>query len=188
MELPEYIQHIYNKSECLYTRKEVDEALDSMARQIHNKISDKNPVLLCVMIGGLVPTGNLLPRLDFPLELNYIHATRYNGDLRGGEITWKMEAGTDLIGRTVLIVDDILDEGLTLAAVVNYCKNSGAKEVYTAVLVDKQNARHPEGISRADVTGLYVGNRYVFGYGLDYKEYLRNAPGIFVIPGEYENS
>ncbi|MFX4404768.1 phosphoribosyltransferase family protein, partial [Acinetobacter baumannii] len=78
------------------------------ARQIHNKLKNKNPVLLCVMIGGLVPTGNLLPRLDFPLELNYIHATRYRGETTGSELMWKVGVATDLTERTVLIVDDIL--------------------------------------------------------------------------------
>ena len=186
MEIPRNIQKIYDQSECLYTREAVESALDRMATDIHSALADKNPLLLCVMIGGLVPTGNLLPRLDFPLELHYVHATRYQGETRGSELHWKVRPDFKLDDRTVLIIDDILDGGLTLSAIVDHCRHQGAREVYTAVLVDKQGVRLPNGLPHADFVGLEVDDRYVFGYGMDYKEYLRNAPGIFVVPKEYE--
>ena len=186
MEIPEHIKRIYHDAECLYSKTDVEDALDRMATAIHEKLSDQNPLLLCVMIGGLVPTGNLLPRLDFPLELHYVHATRYKSGTAGGELTWKVKPEYSLEGRTVLIVDDILDGGITLQAIVEHCKSKGAKAVYTAVLADKVGKRVPGGLDNADFTGLEVDDRYIFGYGMDYQEYLRNAPGIFVIPKEYE--
>lgn len=186
MEIPSHIRQVYNDSECLFSKQEVEVALDAMAQEIHGVLSEQNPLLLCVMIGGLIPTGNLLTRLDFPLELNYVHATRYHGETRGGNIHWKVRPEYDLANRTVLIVDDILDGGLTLQAIVDHCNAYNAKKVYTAVLVDKETKRLEGGLPQANFTGLRVDDRYVFGYGMDYQEYLRNAPGIFVVPKEYE--
>jgi hypoxanthine phosphoribosyltransferase len=186
MELPEHIKQVYHDSECLFSKQEVELALEQMAQAIHAVLAETNPLLLCVMIGGLVPTGNLLPRLDFPLELNYIHATRYQGATSGGDIHWKVRPEDELNGRTILIIDDILDGGLTLQAIVDHCYAKQAKNVYTAVLVDKQTNRVPGGLEKADFTGLVVDDRYVFGYGMDYQNYLRNAPGIFVVPKAYE--
>lgn len=86
MTLPSHIIDVYNHSECLYSKEEVEQALDRMAKDIHQLLSGTNPILLCVLIGGIVPIGNLLPRLDFPLELHYVHATRYLGKTEGGEL------------------------------------------------------------------------------------------------------
>ena len=179
--IPQDIKEVYQRATCLFSREEVELAIDTMAQKIHQKISHENPVLLCVMIGGLVPMGSLLLRLDFPLELHYVHATRYRGETKGGNLHWKASPSFNIEGRTVLIVDDILDGGLTLSAIVDYCKEQGAKKVLTAVLVDKEHVREPGGLEKADFCGLNVEDRYIFGYGMDYKEYLRNAPGIFVV-------
>jgi hypoxanthine phosphoribosyltransferase len=186
MTIPDKIQEVYNKSTQLFTTEEVNAAMDQMALDIHEAIHDKNPVLLCVMIGGLVLMGNLLPRLDFPLEVDYVHATRYRGALSGGDIQWKVKPGADLKDRTVLIVEDILDGGITLAAIVEQVKAMGAKTVLTAVLLDKYQKRVENGLSHADFVGLKVEDHYIFGYGLDYNNYLRNAPGIFVVAPEHE--
>ncbi len=186
MTIPSKIQDVYKKSFRLFTTEQVEAALDRMAQDIHQKLHDKNPVLLCVMIGGLVPMGNLLPRLDFPLEVDYVHATRYRGEITAGELHWKVRPCTDLKGRTVLVVDDILDGGITLAAIIAEVKNLGAKDVFSAVLVDKYQKRVENGLSHADFVGLEIEDHYIFGYGMDYNEYLRNAPGIFVVAPEHE--
>lgn len=186
MTLPSKIKEVYEKSSCLFTTNEVEAALDRMAIKIHEKLQDQNPVLVCVMVGGLVPLGNLLPRLDFPLEVDYVHATRYRGDITGGEIHWKVKPSVNLKDRTVLIVDDILDGGITLAAIIAEIKALGAAEVYTAVLVDKYRKRVVNGLQKADFVGLEVDDHYIFGYGMDYNEYLRNAPGIFVVHPDHE--
>lgn len=186
MSIPSKIKEVYEKSHSLYTTKEVEAALDKMASAIHEVLHNENPVLLCVMIGGMVPMGNLLPRLDFPLEVDYVHATRYKGDIRAGELFWKVKPSISLEGRTVLVVDDILDGGITLAAIIEEVKKMGARAVYSAVLVDKHHTRDKEGLKKADFTGLEVDDHYIFGYGMDYNEYLRNAPGIFVVSPEHE--
>lgn len=186
MTIPGLIKDVYARSTCLYTTEEVEAALDRMAMEIHEKLEDKNPVVLCVMIGGMVPLGNLLIRLDFPLEVDYVHATRYQGDIAGGDLHWKVKPSIDLQDRTVLVVDDILDGGVTLAAIIETVKAAGAKEVYSAVLVDKHHKRVEHGLKHADFVGLEVDDHYVFGYGMDYNEYLRNAPGIFVVHPDHE--
>lgn len=186
MTMPEKIKQVYENATCLFTTAEIEMALDRMAIQIHQKLQDKNPIILCVMIGGLVPLGNLLPRLDFPLEVDYVHATRYLGEMEGGELYWKVRPTIDLKGRTVLIMDDILDGGVTLAAIINEVKLMGASEVFSAVLVDKHQKRVENGLKHADFVGLKIDDHYIFGYGMDYKEYLRNAPGIFIVAKEHQ--
>lgn len=186
MSIPNKIKEVYEKSTCLFTPQEIEAALDSMAIEIHQKLHDKNPILLGVMVGGLIPLGNLLPRLDFPLEVDYIHATRYGGETKGGKLTWKAKPSLNLEGRTVLIVDDILDGGLTLSAIIEELNNFGAKEIYSAVLVDKHHQRDHNGLKKADFTGLEVDDHFIFGFGMDYNGYLRNAPGIFVVSPEHE--
>lgn len=181
MSIPAKIKQVYERSSCLYTTHEVEAALDRMAKQIHEEMEDKNPLILCVMIGGMIPMANLLLRLDFPLEVDYVHATRYNGEITGGDLQWKVKPSSNLNGRTVLVVDDILDGGLTLAAIIAEIKQQGADQVYSAVLVDKHHKRVPGGLQKADFVGLEVDDHYIFGYGMDYNEYLRNAPGIFVV-------
>lgn len=186
MLIPEKIKQVYEQSTCLYTTKEVEAALDRMAIKINQQLKDKNPVIMCVMVGGLVPMGNLLPRLNFPLEVDYVHATRYRGETRGGSLQWKVRPSLDLSGRTVLVVDDILDGGVTLAAILAEIRLMGADEVYSAVLVDKHHKRVENGLKHADFVGIEVDDHYIFGYGMDYNEYLRNAPGIFVVAAEHE--
>jgi hypoxanthine phosphoribosyltransferase len=131
------------------------------------------------MNGGVVPFGRLVSRMDFPLQLDYCHATRYRGDTQGGDLHWLKEPSESLTDRAVLIVDDILDEGYTLQALTEACAVQGAASVHTAVLAVK---RHDRGVGlQADFWALEVEDRYVFGYGMDYKDYLRNAPGIFAV-------
>ncbi len=186
MHIPTHIEKIYKTSTCLFSSEQVSSALDKMADEIHSELCDKNPVVLCVMIGGMVPLGNLLLRLDFPLEVDYVHATRYKGATKGGELSWRAKPSVSLAGRNVLVVDDILDGGITLAAIIQYCREQGAEEVLSAVLVDKETSRDENGLAKADFTGLCVEDRFIFGYGMDYNEYLRNAPGIFVVAPEFE--
>lgn len=184
--LPNDIREVFSKATCLYSKTEVEAALDRMATEISHELSHSNPIFLCVVVGGIVAMGNLLPRLDFPLEVDYIHATRYRNTTRGHEIQWKAEPNTNLKGRTVVVVDDILDGGITLQEIMSYCNKQHAAQIYTAILVDKESARLDGGCPKADFTGLCVDNHYVFGYGMDYKGYLRNAPGIYVVAPEHE--
>jgi hypoxanthine phosphoribosyltransferase len=187
MQLPSHIRDVYKKARCLYTTTEVNQALEKMADAIQARCEHSNPIILCVMVGGLVPLGNLLPRLNFPLEVDYVHATRYQGEIRGGELKWLHTPTLPLQDRCVVIVDDILDGGVTLKAIIEYCEAEGATEVLSAVLVEKKDSREQSGLQQADFSGMVVDNHYVFGYGMDYKGYLRNAPGVYVVAAEHES-
>ena len=174
------IAAIQASAECIHDAAAVQQTLDHMADAIATAMADSLPVVLCVMNGGLIMAGHLLTRLTFPLEIDYLQATRYQGDTRGAEVEWVCKPRLSLQGRTVLIVDDILDEGNTLAAVLEYCRQAGATRVWSAVLVTKRHDRLVTGIT-ADFVGLEVEDRYVFGFGMDYKGYLRNLNGIYAL-------
>lgn len=178
---PQEAQQVYDEAECLFDRAQVEAAITRLAAAITQRLAGDNPLVLCVLNGALIPTGQLLTHLEFPLELDYVHATRYRGATAGGELNWLARPRTPLRGRSVLVVDDILDEGATLAAILDDCRRQGARQVLSAVLVEKMHDRK-NGL-QADFVGLQVADRYVFGFGMDYKEYLRNAPGIFAVKG-----
>lgn len=171
------IKHVQETADLLYSEQQVEAAIEKMASEINTALNGTNPLLLCVLNGGIVSFGKLLSRLTIPLTIDSINASRYQNQTSGGCIEWLLKPETPLKDRTILIVDDILDEGITLQAIKNYCLEQGATAVYSAVLVDKI-LDHKKPIT-ADFVGLSVENRYLFGYGMDYKGYLRNASGIY---------
>ncbi len=175
-----HINDILDRADQLFSGHEVDAAIGRMADEIRERIGATTPLVLCVLTGGIVATGQLLPRLDFPLELDYLHASRYRGDTQGNALEWLCRPSVPLQGRTILVVDDILDEGLTLAAISDYCRKEGAAAVYSAVLVEKLHDRRDQGLL-ADFIGVQVEDHYVFGHGMDYKGFLRNIPGIHAV-------
>lgn len=179
----EQIRQVMVEADCLYQLAEVEAAIDRVAQQITAQLADLDPLVFCVMNGGLIFTGKLLPRLGFPLQVSYVHATRYQNRTAGGELFWKARPEVTLDGRVVLIVDDILDEGHTLHAIMDYCRAAGAASVYSAVLLDKQHQRKARPDYCADFVGLECVDRYVFGCGMDYQGYWRNAPGIYAVRG-----
>ncbi len=176
---PQQAQQILAEAQQLYSQADVELALDKMAAEITARLASANPIILCVLNGALIPLGHLLTRLTFPLRHDYIHASRYRGEISGNDLKWIGRPSISLQDETILIFDDILDEGVTLAEIVKSCGEAGAKAVYTAVLVEKRHARGNGFI--ADFVGLEVEDRYVFGFGMDYKGYLRNAAGIFAV-------
>lgn len=180
---PEEISAVASRADCLHSEQEVEAALDKMAAAISEKLSSSNPILLCVMNGGLILTAKLATRLQFPLHMDYVHATRYRNETSGADLQWIKTPSMDLAGRVIVVVDDIFDEGATLENVVKYCEAQGAKRILTAVLVNKMHDRKLSQM-QCDFIGLDMEDRYLFGYGMDYKGYLRNAPGIFAIADE----
>ena len=174
-------QQTLHEADCLYTHTQVQAALDKMAHAITDKLQGKNPLVLCVMTGGIIPAGHLLTRLSMPLQIDYIHATRYRGETTGSHLHWLVRPTHALRGRDVLIIDDIYDEGITLSEIAEYCWAQGAADVSIAVLINKiHNHKQP---LQVDFVGLETPDRYLFGYGMDYKDYLRNAPGIYAVKG-----
>jgi len=174
-------QEILAQADCLYTDEQVVSAINTLATQINEKLKESNPIVIAILNGGLITCGMLLPKLKFPLQTDYLHATRYGKNTTGGALEWITKPSLSLKGRTVLLVDDIHDEGSTLKSIVKFCKEEGAEKVMSCVLIHKVHDR--KNFEPADFTGLNVPDRYVFGYGMDFKTLLRNAPGIYAVKG-----
>lgn len=172
---------VFTQADCLFTQQEVEQALDKVAQDVTRDLNDKYPLVLGVMNGALPTLGYLLPRLPFLLEVDYLHATRYQGQMHGSELIWKRHPVVSMKGRHIMLVDDILDRGITLAAVARYCLEAGALDVKIAVLTVKKIKDFTAPV-KADYAALAVPDRYVFGYGMDYENHWRNAPGIFACP------
>jgi len=170
-------------ADLVHDRTVIERAIDAMALRIRNDYAGHVPVFLTVMHGGLPFAGQLALALGargLDLEMDYLHATRYRGATSGGEIHWKHRPATPLRGRRVLLVDDIVDEGHTLAAVRTWVREQDARDVRIAALAVKRHDRCVEGLC-ADYAGVDVPDRYVFGYGMDYHEQGRNLPGIYAL-------
>ncbi len=166
-------------AELVHSIATIQTALDEVAARIRMQLAERNPLVLCVMTGGVVFCGQLLPKLDFPLDFDYLHATRYGPETQGGKISWRSAPWIPVKDRTVLVVDDILDEGVTLAAVKESLKRLGAAEVLLAVFADKLNGKSKP--VSADFVGLTVPDRFVFGYGMDIHGAWRNLPAIYAV-------
>lgn len=171
-------QQYLQQADLLYNELEVAEAVSNIAEELNLEYALKQPIVLCVMGGGVVFTGQLLPQLTFPLEFDYVQATRYHGSTEAADLKWVIKPKSLIINRNILILDDILDEGITLKAIVDECEQLGASEVKVAVLVDKALSK-PKPI-QANYVGLSVPERYVFGCGMDVFGWWRNLPAIYV--------
>ncbi len=176
------VKKTMNEAELIHPATEIELAVRDMAAAINNDLAESNPVVISLLKGGLVLSGQLLPNLNFPLQIDYVHATRYRDKTEGGSLHWIARPSMPIKDRTVLLLDDIFDEGHTLAAIHDYCVAIDAKEVYTAVLLDKLHDRKAK--LKVNYIGLTVPDRYVFGFGMDYKGYLRNANGIYAVRGK----
>jgi len=165
---------------------EVQDAVRKVADELNarfgHEVAAEFPLVLGVMGGAVVFTGTLLPQLAFPLEFDYIHVSRYGDDDRGGEIVWKVIPRQNVAGRTIVVVDDILDEGETLAHVKQRLLDMGAAEVIIVVFADKDLGRAKP--IQADLIGLTLPNKFVVGFGMDVYGYWRNLPGLWTIRPE----
>jgi hypoxanthine phosphoribosyltransferase len=175
-------RELLEKSELIYSAEDIDAALDKLAQQITAQLHDTCPLVLSVMGGAVVFSGQLLPRLHFPLEFDYVQASRYHNQTSGQKLVWKVQPGNNVQNRTVLVLDDILDEGHTLAAIKQKCLEQGATRVVIAVMTDKR-LDHEKPIY-ADFVGFTVPDRYVFGYGMDVYGWWRNLPAIYAFKGQ----
>ncbi|MGH8455782.1 MAG: hypoxanthine-guanine phosphoribosyltransferase [Stenotrophobium sp.] len=176
------VRNVLRQADCLHDAAAIQFAYDRLALEIRAEYASRNPLILCVMIGGLHPTAEITTRLDFPFQLDYLHATRYRGETTGAGLVWKAYPDIPVRGRDVLVIDDILDEGHTLAAILKALREQEAASVKVAVLAEKLHARKAPEV-KADFVGVTVEDRYVFGCGMDYKSYWRQLPAIYAVKG-----
>ncbi|WP_329740519.1 hypoxanthine-guanine phosphoribosyltransferase [Dyella sp. A6] len=169
-----------SQSDVLFERAQLEPVIAGLGQRIDQALQGERAVFLTVMNGALMFAGQLAFAIRTDLEFDYVHATRYRGETSGNELHWLREPVADLKGRTVLLVDDILDEGHTLKAVRDDCLTRGARRVLIATLCRKRHDRLVEGID-SDFNGVDLPDRYVYGYGMDYHEQGRNLPAIYAL-------
>jgi hypoxanthine phosphoribosyltransferase len=172
---------ILDGAELLFTQEEVRAAIERVAGAISERLRDRYPLVMAVMGGSVFFAGHLLPLLHFPLEFDYMHASRYGSATTGGKLTWKVEPGDNVRGREVLVLDDILDGGDTLFAIRERILAGGAAAFHSAVLTNKQTGRKKP--IAADFVGLELPNRFAFGCGMDVSGAWRNLPAIYAVKG-----
>jgi len=175
------INRVWQDAELIASEAVLEPIISAMATRIAEEYADKNPVVLCVMNGGMIFCAKLVLQMQIPMQLDYVQTSRYQNEFVGGELHWLVAPKYELSDRHVLVVDDLLDEGKTLQAIVAACEDRGASSVSSVVLVNKLHERKPSPNYKADYSGLDVKDHYIFGYGMDYKGYLRNAAGIYAV-------
>ncbi len=169
-------------AEMLFSADEVNSALQRVAQEINALLTDQHPLVLSVMGGAVVFSGQLLPLLNFPLDFDYLHVSRYGNEKQGGELHWKVAPRENVRGKVVLVLDDILDEGHTMHAIEQRVMELGASKFYCAVFADKMHGKAKP--IQADFVGLQLPNRFVFGYGMDIHGAWRNLPAIYAVKEE----
>lgn len=175
------------RAEEIVSAEAVQFAIDQTAVRLTVALNDANPLLLCVLHGGLPYTGELMKRLPFALELSYVHAGRYGEATHGQELAWYARPTIELKGRHVLLIDDIFDQGKTLSALAAWAFAQGAIAVTTTVLVEKLLGVQRSGTIHIDYPALRCPDRYLFGCGMDYRGYWRNLPAIYALPQDMED-
>lgn len=178
---PQEARKILAEADLLCSAEESALAVRRVAAEITVRLADANPLVLAVMGGAVVFAGQLLPQLTFPLDFDYLHVSRYGDVTTGGQLAWIVEPRSAVEGRVVLVVDDILDEGVTLAEIARRLLAQGASEVLSAVFADKNIGRGKP--IAADFVGVRLPNRYVFGFGMDVKGAWRNLPAVYAVKG-----
>ena len=180
----EQAEQILLTADLIYSPETIEKTVQRLADEITETLSEQYPLVLCVMKGGVVFAGHLLPKLSFPMNFDYVQVSRYHNKTSGGETNWMVFPQDDLRDRAVLVIDDILDEGITLDEIRNKVLACGAQSFYSAVLVDKEIGKTKS--FHADFVGLTLPNRYVFGFGMDIHGAWRNLPAIYALNSESE--
>lgn len=174
-------QAVLERSEPVLDAAAAQAAVGRVAQALNAALrgETERPLALVLMRGGLIFAGQLLPRIECPVDLEYVDATRYGETTRGGELDWRRPVPGAVAGRCVLILDDILDEGRTLAAVKAEVLARGARRVLVAVFAEKRLDR-PKPVA-ADFCGVTLPDRYVFGFGMDVHGLWRNLPAVYAL-------
>ena len=172
---------VYSKTKLLYSERQVTEAVDRLAVRLTARLAESEPLVLCMMNGGLMFTAAIMRRLHIPLQFDYIHLTRYRDSERGGQIEWHKRPNESVRDRTVLLIDDICDHGTSLLEAVKSVKSAGAREIVTAVLIRRIN---PDACFMPDFVALECKSGFVLGWGMDFGGYGRNLSAIHLLNEE----
>lgn len=173
------LETVLRDSECLISAAEIMSAYDKLAAQLNLHYAGRNPLVMVVMNGGLIPAGQLLTKLNFFHKMDYLHASRYRNN-QGMGLSWKVRPTSKIAGEHILLIDDIFDEGITLKAVVDELMQHAPATLKTCVLLNKLHDRKVADFA-VDFVGMNVEDRYIYGCGMDYHGYLRHLPGIYAL-------
>lgn len=179
----DFFNQILNKADLLLNESQISQIMDKLAQQISSEFQQKLPLVLVVMKGGYFVASELLRRLNFPLEVDYLEATRYGKNTSGACLNWLHKSATQIQARDIILVDDVFDEGITLAEINTYLQDAGANSVKSLVLIEKQVANRKIDF-RPDYIGALLPNRFLFGCGMDLAGIWRNLPQIYAINDE----
>lgn len=174
------LEDVLKRSECLITESRIAAAYDKLAATLNLHYNQIDPIILVVLNGGLIPAGHLLTRLAFAHRMDYIHATRYQGNEGTQQLIWKAKSELDLANEHVLLVDDIFDEGITLKRIAEALSEQNPASLKTCCLLHKKHDRKVNDF-KVDFIGTEVEDRYIYGCGMDYHGYLRHLPGIYAL-------
>ena len=163
----------------LLENNQIQAGLKDLANKLNQIYQDDKPLFLCVVNGAIVFTGQLLPMLTFPMMLDYVHVSRYKNN-EAGDLVWKHYPSKEVKGRNVVVLDDVLDSGITISAIKDWCLSQGANKVETVVLLEKEIPRDKTVIQNANHAAFKIGKEFVYGFGLDNDEYWRNTKDIHV--------
>lgn len=173
---------VQKNCDLILDENSIKRSVEKVVDVVCAEYSKLNPICLVVMNGGLFFAADVLKGCDFRLTVDYVHASRYGNETIGSSLSWFATPKSDLTGRDILVLDDILDGGITLAGISNYCEAQGANSVRTAIFANKAIPRQSGGLESADIVGVDIPNRYVFGYGMDYQGAWRQLKEIYAIP------
>ncbi len=175
-----HLDTMLNRSETLYTNEAIHNGLKDMAKAINKDFKDKHPIFLCAVNGAIMAMGSLMENISIHCQMDNVNVSRFHGATSGeDQLTWYAKPRQSLKGRHIIIFDDILDAGITLSCLRDYCFNEGALTVTTAVLIDRIQERDHGLVQKPDYVVFELEKpEFLIGYGLDYKGYFRNLPDI----------
>ncbi len=166
----------------LLSEADLRDGVERLGREIDREYGSRPLTVIAVMTGSLVLFADLIRRLGMPLRVGVTQASSYHGGTTSGDLTIRTDMMIDVVGREVLLVDDIFDTGKTLSKMVQILQKSGAKDVKTAVLLHKK--RDHAVALRPDFVAFEIPDEFVVGYGLDYMDLYRNLPYVAVLNEE----
>ena len=167
----------------LYTEKEVDKIISDVADKLNNDYNNEELVVIVVLRGSMIFASDLIRKLKMPVKTEFIKASSYgSGTSSSGFINIQFDTATEIEGKNVLIVEDIIDSGNTLYRLKNVLNGRKPKSCKICTLLDKPSRRTVE--IQADYAGVVVPNEFIVGFGLDYNEYYRNLPYIGTLKRE----
>lgn len=176
--------HIQDKTFKTYIPyKEIETSIDKVMEKVNSDFAGKDiiPVLLCVMNGSIMFTAEVMKRAGFDCEISSIKVSSYEGTESKGEITIKQDLSIDITGKTVIIVEDIVDSGTTIFALTKYLKEKGAADVRICTLFYKPEAYKYKEELPIDYVAREIQNQFIVGFGLDYNELGRNFKDVYIL-------